>query len=494
MEQFDLETPLLTFTGNTSGCWRIRHSCTGVAIFGNTGSGKTSGAGYLLSRHYLAAGYGGLVLCCKEDERDLWINYCRLANRENDLMIIEPGGQYYTDMIGYEISHAKGNPTDSIVEVLKTVISAGEEKKGKGTDSFWEDALENLLYNCVDLCFLAYGDVSIQCLYDIVQTIPKPDSENEEEQNAFHEAFQKARKNVKSKVEKWYLTLSLQERVSMKDDGTFNLHREKAVPESRLYKLVEQFFNQSFTNLSSKTRTTVELMFNNFLFRMLREPVYSLFCTKDSNFSPEDSLNGKILFLYLPIKLYHKLGQFAQICFKYIWQRAIEKRSVKQNKRPVFLWADEAQNFLHPMDTDFQATARSSRVATVYITQNIPNLNSNMGGDRYKDKVSSFLSTLATHIYHANTDLETNRYSSDLIGEDYFEEYTTGNSIAKEISSNRSKSWRLQKVVRPEEFIKLKTGGPYNDFLVEGYFHCQGDDVFIDRNHTKMRFKQNNKL
>ncbi|GAB3515816.1 type IV secretory system conjugative DNA transfer family protein [Emticicia fontis] len=495
MEQFDLDKPILEFTGNSSGYWRIRHACTGVAIFGNTGSGKTSGSGHLLAQKYLSHGFGGLVLCCKEDERNLWINYCRLAKRENDLMIIEPSGQYYMNLLQYEISKAKGNPTDSIVEVLKTVIKAGEEKKGKSDDPFWEEALDMLLYNTIDLCFLAYGEVSIQSLYDIVQSIPKPDDSDEdnEDGNAFNKAFQQARENVSSKAEVWFASLSLQETIRMKNAGVFEIEREKTVPEIRIYNFVEQFFNKGFKNLSDKTRSIIELTFNNFLFRFLREPIYSLFCNKESNFSPEDSLMGKILIINLPLKQYHKTGHMTQTLFKYIWQRAMEKRSIKQNSRPVFLWADEAQNFLHPMDTEFQATARSSRVATVYISQNLPNYNANMGGDKYRDKVSSFLSTLATKVFHSNTDLETNRYASDLIGEDYFEEYTTGHTIADKVSNTSGKSWKLRKIVRPEELIRLKTGGPNNNFFVEGYFHIQGDDVFIKENHIKMRFNQNYK-
>jgi hypothetical protein len=45
---------------------------TGVLITGQTGKGKTSGPGRLLAKAYLRAGFGGLVLCAKIDEADLW--------------------------------------------------------------------------------------------------------------------------------------------------------------------------------------------------------------------------------------------------------------------------------------------------------------------------------------------------------------------------------------------------------------------------------------
>src|SRR6202012_4255126 len=111
----------------------------------------------------------------------------------------------------------------------------------------------------------------------------------------------------------------------------------------------------------------IDFSFSGFLFHLLRDPVYSLFCSHAATFTPEDCLYGKIILINLPVKTYHKIGRDSQIMFKYIWQRAMEKRQIDAAARPVFLWADEAQHFLHEHDAEYQATARSSRIATVYI-------------------------------------------------------------------------------------------------------------------------------
>ncbi len=55
---------------------------TGVLITGQTGKGKTSGPGTMLAKAYLRAGFGGLVLCAKIDEADLWRKYLRETGRE----------------------------------------------------------------------------------------------------------------------------------------------------------------------------------------------------------------------------------------------------------------------------------------------------------------------------------------------------------------------------------------------------------------------------
>ena len=121
--------------------------------------------------------------------------------------------------------------------------------------------------------------------------------------------------------------------------------------------------------------------------RQLRGLLRDLFCT-DLTFTPEDTFNGKIIILNLPVKEFNELGQFAQVLFKFIWQRAVERRisadmsreAAQAAVRPVFLWADESQFFVNSYDALFQSTARSSRACTVYLTQNLPSYFSAFGG------------------------------------------------------------------------------------------------------------------
>jgi len=47
--------------------FRLADALTGVAVFGATGSGKTSGIAKHLALGYLANDFGGLVLCAKKE-------------------------------------------------------------------------------------------------------------------------------------------------------------------------------------------------------------------------------------------------------------------------------------------------------------------------------------------------------------------------------------------------------------------------------------------
>jgi len=501
MNSFDLDKPIINFGSETDNIsWTIRDSTTGCALFGATGSGKTSG-GRTLALKLLLNNYGGLVLTVKATDKADWLEYCRLTGRENDLIIIGPGEAQSFNFLEYESKNSSGEQayTANIAQVLKTIILAGAEKDSghSGSDPFWQTASDMLIFHVIDLTMLAYGKVSVQLLYDIVQSLPNIDGDNnskakDAEENEFEKAFKLARKKVLNKISLWEQSISNTEILQLHEKGLYESALLNAVPDAKLFKLLDQFFCITYKNLSEKTRSIIDFSFSGWLFQLLREPVYSLFCKNDpSTVTPDDSIKGKIILIDLPVKLYHEAGRSSQILFKYIWQRAMEKREINTESRPVFLWADEAQNFLHQHDADFQATARSSRIATIYITQNLHSYYSVMGGAKSEHRVKAFLGTLNTKIFMANADAETNQYASQLIGDAFFEDLSSGVTVATDFSQSRNTSLKLERVLRPESFVQLKTGGPLNDYQVEGVLHRQGNKVRKGFNHAKVTFNQN---
>ena len=428
----------------------------------------------------------------------MWQEYCQLSGREQDLLIIEPGGSQYFNFLDYETSQADGKEalTDNVVELLKTVIRAGQEQTGgKSDDPFWEQSLDMLIFYVIDLCKLAYGQVTVARMFEIVQTIPQSlqimQADNTEgKTKAFQQAFETARQYVTSQIDEWLKNLTPEEQAAFTDEAAYEAAILDALPDARLLKDLDQFFFDRLINLANKTRSIIEFSFAAFLFRLLRDPVYSLFCRYSSTLTPEDSLKGKIILINLPVKLFHKVGRDVQVLFKYIWQRAMEKRNIRQNGRPVFLWADEAQHFIHEKDAEFQATARSSRVATVYLSQNLPNYYACMGGQKSEYRVKSFLGTLGTKIFHANADIETNKYASELIGDAYYEDQSQSVTVAQNFAQTQSKSLKLERQVRPEQFVSLATGGPKNNMRVEAYLHRQGDCLVAGQSHVRTRFNQ----
>src|ERR1700761_6035887 len=75
---------------------------TGVCVFGATGSGKTSGPAKHLAYGYLAADFGGLVLCAKKEERRQWEKWARETGRSDDLVIFNSGGKWAFNFLDWE--------------------------------------------------------------------------------------------------------------------------------------------------------------------------------------------------------------------------------------------------------------------------------------------------------------------------------------------------------------------------------------------------------
>jgi len=192
----------------------------------------------------------------------------------------------------------------------------------------------------------------------------------------------------------------------------------------------------------------------------------------------------KIIIMDFSVKEYLDAGIIAQSIYKMMFQQAVERRDVEKHPTPVFLWADEAQMFVNPYDQIFLTTARSKRVATVFLTQNIPNYLVVMGaGAEAKPKVDSLLGNLSTKIFHANMDAETNEYASRLIGQGLFG--MTSESKSQVVGHMESKtvgvSMQLRPQVLPLEFLRLKTGGvgysdQRDDYMVEAFITALGKE------------------
>lgn len=505
----NLDTPILTF--KNSGIetkWCLREACQSIFVTGGLGSGKSTGSKRLIAAKYLSMGFSGIILTAKISERQEWEELAELTGRTKDLIIVTPGGQHQINFLDYELKQSidADGATDNIVHLLNTVIAAGMDKNNGGNDdSFWISALTMLITYSIEACKLAFGKLKIDDLYRFVQAIPRAETiaseykkyQEEEKKNVsstqlnpFFHVLNLAGIKADESIKLYKETLSPRELLELENSPRHDLTLEDKVRDWRMYVLVEEFFTKTYTNLSDKTRSIIDFSFSGFLFHFMREPIYSIFC-KDSTFSPEDTFNGKIIIIDLPVKKYHKAGQDAQTLLKLIWQRAVEKRHVTDNSTPLFLFADESQFFVTSTDTDFQTTARSSKVSVVYITQNLSNFYANMGGEKSEHKVKSLLGCFGTHIFHNNSDIETNKYASELIGDALFQESTKSENVGNEtVNLGVNSSYKYERQLRPEEFSKLRTGGPLNDYKVEGILHCQGNFFPTAKNYQRIIFDQ----
>lgn len=468
-DPFSLDNALLNFNGDEP--FTIREACEGVQIFGGIGSGKTSGSGATLARAFLRSGFGGLVLCAKKDELETWEGYAKETGRQDSLLIFDTSGKFTFPFLQYEIEREGEGAgyTENLVRLFTTVYEAiSRSDSGGGSDPYWERAMQQLLRNAIDLCMIARGTVSVPLIHQIIISAPL---------SAEQRDTQEWRDNS--------LCWQLLSEGNVKEVDIWTAHD---------FESTAAFWLKEYPNLSDKTRSSVLSTLTTMMDNFLRRPFRMLFSEppeESKKAFPELTHHGVVIVMNLPVKEYGDAGRAAQVVYKYLWQQAAERRNVKENPRPVFLWVDEAQNFATEYDMQFQATARSSRACTVYLTQNIPNYYAEMGGEHSKYRVDSLMGNLQTKIWHANSDPKTNTEAAEIIGKSWQIRRNAGTSVGGEsfnITSGESESFDYD--VPPQEFSKLSKGGPANNRIVEAFVFQNGRVWKNGLTHLRVKFKQ----
>lgn len=465
---WDLGSPLLQW--NAHDLWTLRDAVEGTLILGATGSGKSSGSGRTLALAMLRAGFGGLVLTAKPDERALWETYCREAGRHDDLVVFGPSSPWRFSFLDHELKRDGGGAglTENIVNLLSTVLEVAERSTAAGGDGredsgYWKRANRQLCRNLVDLLVFAKGRVTIPDLYRLVVSAPT------------------AREQLAS--EEWKQSSFCFQCLADADT------RGKGSRQQTDFEIVADYFMQEFPALSDKTRSVIVSTFTSMVDVLNRGLLRDLFCT-GTNITPAAIQQGKVIVIDLPVKEFAEVGQFAQVLWKYVVQRDIERRDVLLSPRPAFIWADEAQHYATSYDTSFQTTCRSARVATVLLTQNYSNFIAALGGgEKARAETDSLLANLNTKILHANGDPVTNEWASGLIGRSRQCLANGSSSYSAEEQANAvlglswlgasgstsggfSETWEYE--VQPREFTRLRTGGTANRGVVDAIVFQNG--------------------
>ncbi len=438
--------------------FRLADALTGVAVFGATGSGKTSGIAKHLALGYLANDFGGLVLCAKKEEVYQWVQWAKAAQREQDLIIVDASAKWRFNFLEWEASHPGGGGlTINIVALLDEIAgaiagSAGKEEGG-GDNKFFDDALHFLNMNLVDLPIFAGLPITLPLLRSIVTTAPTSLNDLNDptwQQNStcwaiLEEAGQKL-KNASQDVQ---------------DD----------------YEECRNYWLKEYPVLSDRTRSIITLSFAMLVRPFITRPLRRLFST-DTNVRPEDAFNGKIIIVNLPVQEFRLAGRVANLAWKYCFQVAVLRRMQPQGAymRPVFLWADEAQNFISDFDAEYQAVARSAGGCTVYLTQNRESYRRVLGND---DAVDSLLGNLQAKFFCQNSG-DTNEWAAKLLGERWVQvASTSANRNEQGAGGGVTRSEQRRYFVEPSRFTTLKRGGDVNNFLVECVVY-KGGHLFED--------------
>lgn len=512
---FDLNAPILKLSHHREDIWRLADACEGCIIFGGTGSGKTSGSGKSMFKTFLLSGYGGLVLTTKPDELQQWIEYCQATGRIDDLIIFGSDHPHRFNFLKYEAERPSrgGGLTENLVRLFMTLLEAGETGESRVSDKFWDRAPRQLLRNVIDLLIMSNEPLMMDRIMGVIASAPVV-------------VDQIADENWQATSYCWKCLSKAQERLfPEKDNSSSEAHETSDKPDPKQqhdFEIVSRYWLSEYPNDDPKTRANIVKTFTTMADGFTRGELRELFST-DLNIVPEYTHHGKIILMDLPTKQYGDTGRYAQVLMKYLWQQATERRSHPPQQdqsstnqqtlhtkplRPVFLAVDEAQEFIVQHDATFQATARSSRACTVYLTQNLSGLYASIdAGPASQNKVDAFLGNLQTKIFHCNGDATTNEWAERLFGKQWT--YHTSANISQRPNQNNQPvsqqtierqdhthstgmSQSLDSLVLPSTFTELRKGGPLNGFLVDAIIFQAGRWFQLTgKNYIKTAFSQN---
>ncbi len=473
-DAWKLDTPV--FRLPTHDEWTVADTCQGVLILGATGSGKSSGSADALALKMLRLGAGGLVLCVKVGEADYWQEIAALTGRQNDLIRVTEA-EHGFNVFEYELRRCGRGAglTLNLINLFRQIQDLVEASNGRkmGPD-FWERACIRCIGNAIQLQATLDEPFTLQGIREIITSSP--------------------RNSEQAESEEWEQTSKCGKACTRALERTQDYDAIQAV----------DYFTLDIPKMGDKQRAGIFETWEGLADPLLRTPLRQKFCEK-TTWTPEDAIDhGKIIVIDLPVKEFDFAGKMAGVIAKFMFQKAVERRAAgdERNRRPCFIWADEFENFATSYDNLFQKTARSSKVSTVYIGQNLPGILACLGGQGGEPFMKALLGNLTTQIFHANAEETTNRYAAEAIGKDWQERQTvsTGGShnrlappFSGSTSGNVSTSQHLDYVVQPIEFTKMRTGGSRNQRIVDAVFF-QASRTFADGNNfDRVFFKQRQK-
>ncbi|NQZ76466.1 MAG: TraM recognition domain-containing protein [Ekhidna sp.] len=392
-----------------------------------------------------------------------------------------------------------GDPLEAIevmsnlAEINAVYLSGGD---GKGDETFWSNGTRRFEGKAIEALRLAEEPMNLWMISEFVQdrvSKEEVDSYKRLKRIAFaqEKIDQRKKKEALAELEEWVSAnyfLQVIEKIWNKPmQGEDNKSKEA----------IRKYWLMRFPGIGERTSNILQEsymgMADPFLGRGILKDHFSAGLSEE--LLPEKIYqDNKIVICDWPVKEYGISGIYANIIYKTLFQKAMERREVSKEENPklVGLFIDEWQTFCNPRtDAQFQATARSSWVATTYLTQNLEGVYTVMGSNMPKEKAKSLFGNLNLKYLCSNASYETNLWASEQIGK-HLVDFENVN-ISKDMEISKTKNQHLHYKVPTDHFTMLKTGGKQNKYKVEAVVFKAGKTWGKDnQNYAVVEFDQRN--
>jgi hypothetical protein len=386
------------------------------------------------------------VLTVKGKDASTWKKYLEEAGRPNDFLRVAPDTNEHFNFLRYETTR-KTRGSGLTKNVASRFLEAIGDKELASQDPYWDVALNSLLTNSIDTVLLSGTPATVNALHATILSAPN----SPRLRRSVHDASTCTQLLAKARK------------------------RSLNAEDRELLALTVTYWGKDFAALPEKTRSSIVSCFTSRATDLMRPPISRLLGDRGDvpdTFPPEASHAGKVIVLDLPVLNFGEAGRFAQRLYKTAWQEATLQRELTPDTLPVFLWVDEAHYFVSDVDARFQSTCRDFRAAGLYLAQNLSNYYAFFRARDPRAATDGFLGSLATKLFHQNSDPATNEWAERLFGFGYPDIERRSEGLSAGIPAHRdyhdAPPSRESRQYGPERrpnvdastFMKLKRGGP----------------------------------
>ena len=378
------------FSWSAGDHFTVRDACQSLAIVGKSGSGKSTGSGdHILRALVRYPNSAGLILASKPEDRDYVRRVFREERSENDLLIMEPGGEHRFNVLDYE--RKKGADTRELTQALMTfgeTLERAESAGGGERDPFWASQNRRQLHNAIEIVTRATGGIDSWDLQTFIAGAALSVAETGEDkwkEGIHRRALVEAARNAKTDIER---------------------HDCELAANYWLYELPA---------LNTRTRSSIYAGVIGLLHVFNTGGVRDLLATS-TTISPDILEECKWWLVNMPIVPGDATATFVNTAVRYAVQRHILRRKASNDSPLIAIFCDEFQKISNSYDSAFLAEARSHKGCLVALTQSLHAMYANLHGKSGDHQTDALLTNFGHVVFHTVGDSKTAEYASSLLG------------------------------------------------------------------------------
>lgn len=440
-----------------------------VAIFGQTGSGKSSGSGLMLARAVTnCKNTGGLILASKPEDREWWTKIFTDAGRKDDLLIMEPGGTNRCNILDYEMQH--GADTAALTQFIMTMKDTVNRASGKSKDPFW-DAQNSMQINYgLEVTKTAMGKADPWALKLFLDGTADSAAILAEPANITDEAIKNAAIAWKAGFHRKCL-------------GAAEA-KDKTDTQKHDFNQAKQYFLGKAPRLDPRTRSNIAAGVDGIL-HVYNTGAVRYLLASETTISPDVMEKRKWVLVDMPVVAGDASATFVNAAVKYVTQRHILRRKVKPGDPLIGIYCDEFPKVANAYDTAALAEIRSHLGFMITLAQSMPGMCEALGGGDGKNGAAALLCNQYIKVFHLLGDPETAKFASSLLAQRKVTEISgsqdPGKSLGDQLfgaSSFRASFNEKYEPVLQESFFLggggLRTGGSAQKFMVDAVLIREG--------------------